>query len=120
MTTDKGKAMQIDIDFNAVYPPHQRHSDTSRASAAAAAPKFNARTLDLLGEFRNCPQGMTDEFGQALLKIEGNSYRPMRVTLYKHGYVEDSGNRDRLKSGRFGAVWQITESGKQKLREEGL
>jgi hypothetical protein len=120
MTTDREKAMQIAIDFNAAYPPHQRHSDTSRASAALTAPKFNARTLDLLKEFRNQPQGMTDEFGQGHLKIEGNSYRLMRVTLYKHGYVEDSGDRQKLKSGRFGAVWRITGFGLDKLREEGL
>jgi predicted ArsR family transcriptional regulator len=75
--------------------------------------------LDLLKEFRQLPQGMTDEFGQNQLGIEGNSYRPMRVTLYRHGYVEDSGDRQRLKSGRYGAVWRITESGRQKLSEEG-
>lgn len=113
--------MQIAIDFNAVYPPHQRHSDTSRASAAAVAPKFNARTLKLLARFRTAwPRGLTDEMGQYDLGIDGNSYRPMRVTLYKHGYVEDSGERQTLKSGRKGAVWKITNTGLDKLKEENL
>lgn len=112
--------MQMAIDFNAVYPPHQRHSDTSRQSAKAAAPKFNARTLDLLAVFRSSPHGLSDEQGQTNLGIEGNSYRPMRVTLYKHGFVEDSGERQTLKSGRKGAVWKITESGLRKLQQEGL
>ena len=109
--------MQIDIDFNA-YPPHQRHSDTSRASAAAAAPRFNARTLLLLAEFRL--RSMTDEGGQDSLGIEGNSYRPMRVTLYKHGFVEDSGQRQVLRSGRKAVVWTITNAGLSKLNQENL
>jgi hypothetical protein len=113
--------MQMAIDFNAAYPPHQRHSATSRASAAQAAPRFNQRTLILLKSFRDrCPNGATDEEGQTINGLEGNSYRPMRVTLYRHGYINDSNERRTLKSGRKGAVWKITATGLDKLREENL
>jgi hypothetical protein len=112
--------MQTEIDFDA-YPPHQRHSETSRASAAAAAPKFNARTLALLARFRTAwPRGLSDEQGQIELSIDGNSYRPMRVTLYKHGFVEDSGDRQVLKSGRKGVIWRITDAGLSKLNQENM
>lgn len=115
------KDMQIAINFNAEYPPHQIHSDTSRAAAAVVAKKFNSKTLQLLQDFRDkWPAGITDEHGQIDLGIDGNSYRPMRVTLYKYGYISDSGERKTLKSGRKGAVWIITSSGLSKLKEENL
>lgn len=110
--------MQIAIDFNAAHPPHQRHSATSRASAMAAAPKFPERMLSLLAMIamrRNA--GVTDEEGQDNMSIDGNSYRPMRVTLYKHGYIEDSGVTRKTKSGRNAVVWTVTESGINKVQE---
>jgi hypothetical protein len=115
------KESQIMIDFDADYPPHQRHSETSREAAKSVAPKFTKKSLELLERFKNdWPDGITDEHAQISCNIDGNSYRPMRVTLYKHGYVEDSGDRRVLKSGRRGVVWKITDSGRNKLRAEGL
>jgi hypothetical protein len=119
MTTDKERAMQIAIDFNATYPPHQRHSATSRASAAAAAPKFSSRTHGLLVVIGQYPAGLTDEEGQALMSIDGNSYRPMRVTLMRHGYIEDAGMVRKTKSNRLAVAWQITQAGIHKLKEIG-
>jgi hypothetical protein len=118
MTTSKERAMQIAIDFNAAYPPHQRHSATSRASALAAAPKFSERMLSLLAMIAmRRDVGVTDEEGQANMELDGNSYRPMRVTLYKHGYIEDSGVTRKTKSGRSAVVWRVTESGINKVEE---
>ena len=111
--------MQLAIDFSAVNPPYQMHSDTSRASAAAVSIKFNARILSVLARFRTAwPRGLSDEQGQIQMGIDGNSYRPIRVALYKHGYIEDSGDRQTLKSGRKGTIWKITQSGLNKLKEE--
>lgn len=110
--------MQIAIDFNAAYPPHQRHSATSRESAAAAAPKFSERMVSLLGMIAmRKDYGVTDEEGQATMSVDGNSYRPMRVTLYKHGYIEDSGMTRKTKAGRNAVAWRVTEAGINKLQE---
>ena len=106
--------MQIDIDFKATeLPPHQRHSRTSRESAAAVAPKFSERMHQLLGRF--AIQGMTDLEGQQQTKILGDSYRPMRVTLTKLGYLEDSGNTKPTESGRKAVIWTITDAGRRVL-----
>jgi hypothetical protein len=106
--------MQIDIDFTAVdLPPHQRHSQTSRASAAAIAPKFSERMHQLLGRF--AIQGMTDLEGQQQTQISGDSYRPLRVKLTQLGYLEDSGNTKPTESGRKAVVWTITDAGRRIL-----
>lgn len=105
--------MQPSLDFTAVYPPHQRNSDTSRASAAAVAPKFSERLRSMLQVFlRHGSYGLTDEEGQASLDIDGNSYRPARVTLASKGLVIDSGLRRKTRSGRSAAVWTLTAKGK--------
>lgn len=106
--------MQIDIDFNAAeLPPHQRHSETSRASAAAVAPKFSQRMHQLLTRF--AIQAMTDLEGQRQTQTPGDSYRPMRVRLTQLGYLEDSGNTALTDSGRKAVIWQITEAGRRVL-----
>lgn len=106
--------MQIDIDFNAAeLPPHQRHSETSRASARAVAPKFNERMRQLLTRF--AIQGMTDWEGQMRTMIPGDSYRPLRIRLTQLGYLEDSGNTAVTDSGRKAVIWQITEAGRRVL-----
>lgn len=108
--------MQPSLDFTADYPPHQRYSDTSRASAAQIAPKFSARLRSMLEIFsRHASYGLTDEEGQASLDMEGNSYRPARVTLASKGMISDSGLRRKTKSGRSAAVWTITAKGKDAI-----
>ena len=111
--------MQIAIDFDRAYPPHQQHSATSRASAAAAAPKFSERMLSCLAMIAMREDaGVTDEEGQENTGIDGNSYRPMRVTLYRHGYIEDSGLTRKTKSGRNAVAWRVTLSGINKVQEK--
>jgi hypothetical protein len=108
------KKMQIDIDFKATeLPPHQRHSRTSRESAAAVAPKFSERMHQLLARF--AIQAMTDLEGQRQTGTPGDSYRPMRVTLTKLGYLEDSGKTGLTDSGRKAVIWQITDAGRRIL-----
>lgn len=108
--------MQSALDFNAIYPPHQRSSDTSWESAKAVAPNFSARMLKILEKISTVG-GMTDEEGQYGLEIDGNSYRPARVTLAKHGLILDSGERRKTHSGRNAVVWEITHLGMSVLKE---
>lgn len=110
--------MQTTLDFTREYPPHQSHSDTSSASAAKTAPKFSGRLVVALKMFASLHHnGATDEEGQSLLDLSGDSYRPIRVTLTKHGLVADSGRRRPTTNGRSAVVWVITHKGADKLME---
>lgn len=108
--------MQCPLDFTMAYPPHQQNSDTSRESAKAVAPNFSARMMLILEKIA-IVGGMTDEEGQYGLEIDGNSYRPARVTLAKHGLIMDSGERRKTNSGRSAVVWVATHLGESTLRE---
>lgn len=110
--------MQCALDFTAAYPPHQRNSATSRASAAATAPKFSARMVSMLELFSDRGDlGLTDQEGQAITMMSGDSYRPLRVTLARNGLVSESGLTRKTEHGRFASVWRISNEGKAKLRE---
>ena len=104
-------------NFNRMYsspndlPPHQRHSDTSRASAIAAKNNFGIKAAKLLMYFLDEAAGITDEEGQDKYNIPGNSYRPMRVVLMNLGLVRDSGVRRLTRAKRISVVWQITPDG---------
>lgn len=89
-------------------PPHQRHSDTSTEAAVLIAPKFGTLMAKLLETFKKRPYlGLTDEEGQVLLGMEGNTYRPCRVTLTARGWIEDSGQRRLTRSKRKAVVWML-------------
>ena len=92
-------------------PPHQWHSDTSRAAAQAIAPKFGTLTRDVLLQLSRFPYGLTDEEGQIAAGMQGNSYRPCRVTLMDSGFVVDSGNRRKTHQKREAVVWHVTPEG---------
>jgi hypothetical protein len=98
-------------------PPHQWHSDTSRAAAAAIAPKFGTLTRDVLLQLSRFPNGLTDEEGQVAAGMQGNSYRPCRVTLMDSGFVVDSGNRRKTHQRRDAVVWSVTPEGFMALEE---
>jgi hypothetical protein len=116
LTMPKIKERKIKLDSD--LPPHQRHSDTSVAAATAIAPKFNAKTEGLLATMEKCGLGLTDEEGQDMLGIEGNSYRPCRVTLFDKGFVQDSGMRRKTKANKNAVVWMITTAGREHLHPQ--
>ena len=98
-----------------VLPPHQSHSDTSRASAIAEAPTFGMKVRSVLIGFAHSMSGLTDEAGQESLQIEGNSYRPCRVTLMDQGLVYDTGLRRKTKANRPAVVWDLTAKGRETI-----
>jgi hypothetical protein len=98
-----------------VLPPHQSHSDTSRASAIAEAPTFGLKVRSVLIGFAHSMSGLTDEEGQESLQIEGNSYRPCRVTLMDQGMVYDTGLRRKTRANRPAVVWDLTAKGRETI-----
>jgi hypothetical protein len=68
--------------------------------------------LDLLCLFS---EGLTDEEGQELLEIEGNSYRPGRTALVAQGLVYDTGARRATNHEKPAAVWAVTNKGRETL-----
>ena len=101
-------------------PPHQHHSDTSRDAAAAIAPKFGRMTAAVLALIARYEDGLTDEEGQSLMSMEGNSYRPCRVTLADKGFVHDTNIRRMTKSRKKATVWGITQAGIDYLTNQGV
>lgn len=98
-----------------VLPPHQSHSDTSRASAVAEAPTSGMKVRTVLVGFAHSMSGLTDEEGQERLQIDGNSYRPRRVTLMDQGLVYDTGFRRKTKANRPAVVWDLTAKGRETI-----
>jgi len=98
-------------------PPHQAHSDTSTAAAEAIAPKFGTITRSVLVELSKYPSGLTDEEAQHIIGMQGNSYRPCRVTLMDKGLVYDTGNRRKTNQRKDAVVWAVTDSGYSTLYE---
>lgn len=92
-------------------PPHQVHSDTSTAAAEAIAPKFGNMTRSVLQFLSRYPQGLIDEEAQRIMGMDGNSYRPCRVTLADKGLVKDTGMRRKTSHKRPAVVWAITDKG---------
>lgn len=52
-------------------------------------------------------QGLTDEEGQELMGMAGNSYRSARDTLWKKKMIRDSGGCRKTRSGRRAVVWVV-------------
>ena len=86
-------------------PPAIRTSATSVAAAEAIAPNAASLRLRVLEAIRARPEGLTDEEGQTLLGMEGNTYRPRRRELEKAGRVKLSLGTRLTRSGRAAAVW---------------
>jgi len=92
-------------------PPHQHHSDTSTAAAESIAFKFGRMTQSVLTTLARHPLGLTDEEAQRIMGMEGNSYRPCRITLRKKGFVKDSEIRRKTAHKKQAVVWAVTQRG---------
>jgi len=98
-------------DGRAMHPDrvtkYQRHSATSKASAAAievTAETLRGRVYRYLLSY---PPGIgaTDENIQDDLEMNPSSQRPRRVELVERGLVYDAGYTSKTKTGRAATVW---------------
>ncbi len=85
--------------------PHNRTA-TSRQAAALAKP-FACRQLSRVLAFsvERGDDGATDEECQLATGISGDSQRPRRQWLVKHGYLHQSKNMRMTTKGRAAVVW---------------
>lgn len=100
-----------------ILPPHQSHSDTSTSAALSIAPKFGTMTRDVLVNLTKYPNGLTDEEAQNIMGMQGNSYRPCRVTLMDRGFVADTGDRRKTNQRKDAVVWSVTPDGYKSLEQ---
>lgn len=87
------------------HPPAIRTSATSQAAADAIRPNAATLRARVLEAIRARPEGLTDEEGQTVTGLEGNTYRPRRRELEKAGLVRLSLGTRLTRSGRAAAVW---------------
>jgi hypothetical protein len=85
-------------------PPYVRCSATSREAASAVAPKAETYRNRILAAIAAHPAGLTDEDGQDITGINGNTYRPRRGELQERGRIAPCGKR-RGRSGLEAVVW---------------
>lgn len=89
--------------------PYQRHSDTSKAAAAGAAPGAKTLRMAVLRFLKQRKSGATDLEIQEHLAMDGNMERPRRRELVLAGLVRDSGKRRLTPSLRKSVVWEVSE-----------
>lgn len=93
---------------HAEFPPHQPHSDTSRAAAASVREDSQRLRQEVYSHIRSCgAHGCTDEEGAAAIGLGGNTWRPRRVELEGKGWITRTTKRP-TGSGRLAAVWVAT------------
>jgi len=78
----------------------------SQEAAKKAAPKFSGKVKTVFDTIHNTASlGLTDEEGQEILVMSGNSYRPARRALVKLGLVAKSGEYRLTRAGNNANVW---------------
>lgn len=99
-------------DWYGGTPPHQKHSDTSKAAAQSIEAIADIQRKRVFDYIRSCGKhGATDEEIQVHLAMEGNTERPRRVELVdKLHLVEDSGMRRLTTKKRKSTVWVVVEN----------
>lgn len=98
--------------------PHQKQSETSAEAAAKTQKSFGPKMVKVLRAIANTDQaGMTDDEGQTALGMEGNTYRPARVTLEKRGLIMKTNVTRLTKHRRRAAVYLVTMLGKMELTQ---
>jgi len=104
--------LQMTDLFDNVSVPHQRHSDTSVEAAGKAKAQFKGNLLKVLKAFVHADRlGLTDEQGCDALGMDGNSYRPSRVTLEKLGMVTRLAATRKTRSNRNAHIYTISMDG---------
>ncbi len=97
-----------DYPFYKGFPPHERHSDTSRAAAGSilsASKSMRARVYRMIverGEF-----GVTDDEIESALGLRHQTASARRRELVIAKLIEDSGRTRATRSGRKATVWVL-------------
>ena len=94
--------------------PHTNGTKTSDLSAKQIKPIFPGRIkfmLELFAAADRC--GLTDEEGQHVSELGGDSWRPARGRMVEQGMVEKTTTTRRTKRGRQALVFKITEKGRE-------
>lgn len=80
--------------------------EASKEAAKKAKPKFAGKAKTIYEAIANTTSiGLTDEEGQELLVMSGNSYRPARRALVKLGLVNKSGEFRQTRAGNRANAW---------------
>lgn len=90
-------------------------AELDRPQVNKAGHPITRLVLDTLALF---PEGLTDEEGQSLTGLSGNSWRPCRVCLVELGHVTETPARRATMSGRPAIVWALTREGAALSRQE--
>jgi hypothetical protein len=85
------------------YAPFVVGSDTSEAAAAGDKSRQRRRVLRALREAGD--QGLTDDEGEARLRLSHQAYSARRRGLVIDNLAEDSGRRRKTRHGRSATVW---------------
>lgn len=106
----------LEADLNPA--PYQRRSETSRQAAEGIIENIGRLEMNVLLTLSRHADGLTDQEGCSLLNMDGNTYRPRRVTLADRGYVFDTGHTRLTASRKKAAVWAVTPSGIDCLKKD--
>ncbi len=80
----------------------------SKEAAQKAQPKFTGKVRKVYETIRNTVDlGLTDEEGQELLAMSGNSYRPARRALVQLGLVSKNGEFRLTRAQNKANVWVV-------------
>ena len=94
---------------------HQRPGDAAETqieSAVLVLPASGTQRRWVLDWIRvQGEHGATDEEIQLGLGMNPSTQRPRRVELVEGGWVEDSGERRKTRSGRNAVVWSLKDEG---------
>lgn len=85
---------------------------TSRAAAEKALPKSGSLRYKVYQYLvTQGLRGATDQEIETALHIDGNTVRPTRGSLFKDGFIMDSGTTRKNANGNDCIVWRIAQEG---------
>ena len=102
-----GKQLDLEAMTKGILSaPYQRHSPTSKAAAKEI--EFSHRSLKFrLLNWLYVYGPATDLEMQEKIPMNPSTQRPRRIELQKAGYLVDSGEKRKTRSGRSAVVWEV-------------
>ena len=86
---------------------------TQRLAAVEAFTLTGKARRRVLHVIARSTSGLTDEQIQMALEMNPSTQRPRRVELVEGGWIEDSGEKRRTRSGRRAVIWTMTDRGRE-------